>query len=83
MSNEVQQAEEKKAYDVKELVKEVKSQGLEITEEGAKVLIKSTFKWLKESAAISKTPYDDMASVVYPVVEKQILDLAEKINPAD
>lgn len=68
------------AYDIKELVSKFKAKGLDLTEDAAKLLIGSTFEWLKESAVISKTPYDDMASVVYPIIEKQIMEYADKID---
>ena len=74
---------EKKAYDLKLLVEKLKEGGIELLEEEAKVLIKATFAWLTESAVISKTPYDNMAAIVYPQVEGLILDQAEKINPED
>ena len=69
------------AYDVKGLLEILKSQGLEVAEESAKVIIKATFQWLKESAEISENKYDDLAVVLYPQLEKYALEQAEKINP--
>lgn len=69
------------AYDFKGLIEILKSQGLEIAEESAKVVIKATFQWLKESAEISENKYDDLAVVLYPQLEKYALEQAEKINP--
>lgn len=69
------------AYDFKGLIDILKSQGLEIAEESAKVVIKATFQWLKESAEISENKYDDLAVVLYPQLEKYALEQAEKINP--
>lgn len=69
------------AYDFKGLVEILKSQGLEIAEESAKVVIKATFQWLKESADISENKYDDLATVLYPQLEQYALEQAEKINP--
>jgi hypothetical protein len=70
-----------KAYDIKEFVKLVKDEGLELTEEAAKVLNKVTFKWLKLSAEISKTPLDNVLVPFYPLVEAKIEEAADKINP--
>jgi hypothetical protein len=69
------------AYDFKGLIEILKSQGLEVAEESAKVVIKATFQWLKESAEISENKYDDLAVVLYPQLEKYALEQAEKINP--
>lgn len=69
------------AYDVKGLIEILKSQGLEIAEESAKVVIKATFQWLKESAEISENKYDDLTVILYPQLEKYTLKQAEKINP--
>lgn len=40
--------------------------------------------WIKESAMISKTPYDDMAMVILPLIEEKIKKEINKIdgNPA-
>ncbi len=74
---------EKKAYDAKLLLESLKSEGLEIAEESAKILINGIFNWLEESADLSETPYDDMAKVVYPQLKKMAMDKAEEINKAD
>lgn len=72
--------EQPKAYDLKELAKELKSHGLDVAEEGAEAVVKSFFSWVKKSAPLSKTPYDDMAMVIVPQIEKQILALVDKID---
>lgn len=71
---------EKKAYDLKDLAAKCKEKGLDVAEEGAKVLVQSVFEWVKESAALSKTPYDDMVMVVMPQLEKMALSEVDKID---
>lgn len=72
-----------KAYDAKLLLESLKGEGLEIAEESAKILINGIFDWLEKSAELSETPYDDMATVIYPQLKKMALDKAEDINKAD
>tara|TARA_R110000868_G_C10972634_1_gene770646 strand:+ start:27671 stop:27928 length:258 start_codon:yes stop_codon:yes gene_type:complete len=83
MSEENQTEEIKKAYDHKLLLANLKDQGLEIAEESAKILVNGVMDWLEESAELSDTPYDDMASMLYPQLRKMALDKAEDINKAD
>lgn len=72
-----------KAYDLKELLKKLKDQGLELTEEAVKLFVKSLVAWLKESAAISENKIDDIAALGLPELEKLALGLADEINKAD
>ena len=72
-----------KAYDVKELMNKFKDQGLELTEEAAKLVIGSTFDWLGESAIVSENKVDDFLVPVYPIAKRHALDMADKINKAD
>lgn len=69
-----------KAYDLKGLLDELKSSGLEIAEESAKVVIEAVFAWVEKSAKLSATPYDDLALVIAPQIKKYALEQAEKIN---
>ena len=71
-----------KAYDLSGL-DILKSQGIEIAEESAKVVITSVFVWLEQSAALSENKYDDLATVLYPQLKAYALEQAEKINKAD
>ena len=71
---------EKKAYDLKELLAHLKGQGLELAEDAAEKVAKATFDWFKESAAISKNPYDDMALLVLPQIEKMTFGAIDKID---
>lgn len=71
----------KKAYDIKELAKHLKEQGLELAEDAAEKIAKASFAWLKESAAISENKYDDMAvAVALPKMEEEVFKLVDKID---
>jgi hypothetical protein len=69
-----------KAYDLKDLAERMKNIGLPVAEEAVEQAVKEMFKWLKESAVISSTPYDDMAAFIYPQLEELILKQVEKID---
>lgn len=69
-----------RAYDMKDLAMRMKNIGLPVAEEVVEQAVKEMFKWLKESAVISSTPYDDMAAFIYPQLEELILKQAEKID---
>jgi hypothetical protein len=68
------------AYDPKELASRLKGRGLDLAEEGTKIAIEEIFGWVEESAKISATPYDDMATVVLPHLKKFALEQADKID---
>lgn len=72
-----------KAYDIKKLAEKLKAHGIEATEEMAKKLVVELFTWLREAAALSDNPYDDMVVGVIKPLEKMLLDKAEAINPDD
>lgn len=69
-----------KAYDIKGLLEELKSQGLEVAEEAAKVVVVSVFNWLEKSAVMSENKYDDIAVLLYPQLKAYALEQADKIN---
>jgi hypothetical protein len=69
-----------KPYDVSELVNILKSKGLDIAEDAAKIVVESSLEWFKESAKLSATPYDDMALIVLPQVESFIKSAVDKID---
>lgn len=71
------------AYDLKELLNEVKAEGVEVAEESAKALAKGIFSWLKKSADASENKIDDMLKPGYVYAESFVMEQAEKINPAD
>lgn len=72
-----------KAYEVKALFNSVKAELPEIGEETLKVVLKHLFPWLQESAKLSETSVDDWISVAYPMIQAQLVEVAEEINPAD
>ena len=70
-----------KAYDPKELVKVLKSKGLDIAEEAAKELIKGVSEWAQASAKLGQNALvDGIVTVAMPVVEKFALEQADKID---
>lgn len=68
------------AYDVKVLGEKLKARGLDLAEEGAKIVVEEIFAWFEESAKESATPYDDMALVILPKVKELALGLVDKID---
>jgi len=70
----------KNAYDVKELLEIIKGKGLSIAEESAEIVVESVLQWVKESAKLSATPYDDMALIVLPQLEEYIKKAVNKID---
>lgn len=69
-----------KAYDVKDLAKKLQEAGLPIAEQVAELVLDKVLVWLKESAAISKNAYDDIALVLLPVIEEKIKAQINKID---
>lgn len=68
------------AYDLAGLVLKLKGRGLDLAEEGAKIVIEEMMGWLDESATLSATPYDDLLKVIYPQVKAFALATADKID---
>lgn len=69
-----------KAYSVSDLAEKLKSKGLDVAEEGAKVAIESVLEWLEESALKSDNPYDNLLVAVYPIVKQKALEFSDKID---
>lgn len=70
-----------KAYDPKELVKKLKSKGLDILEESAKELIEGVSEWAEESAKLAQHGIvDAVVLVAAPQLKKIGLDVADKID---
>lgn len=67
-------------YDLKVLAARFKSVGLNLTEDAVKSAVKETLGWFVESAKASETPFDDVALIIVPQLEKAALDLADKID---
>jgi len=68
------------AYDLEQLGLVLKAQGLEVLEGAARKSFISVVTWLKQSAAISSTPWDDLAFKFLEQYEKLVL---EKIDGID
>jgi hypothetical protein len=69
-----------KAYDLKDLGAKLKSRGMDVAEEGVKIIIEESCDWFSESAKLSQNPYDDMALVVLPILKSKALEAADKID---
>jgi hypothetical protein len=68
------------AYDVQDLLARFKAAGLDLAEDGAKAAFVAVTAWFKESAKLSATPFDDVALVVLPTLEKTALEALDKID---
>lgn len=64
------------AYDTKALLGAFP----DLAEETVVRVIRHGIKWADKSALLSKTPFDDIARVVYPQLEKELVKLADKID---
>lgn len=69
-----------KAYDLAALLVLLKGRGLDLAEEGAKIVVEEMVNWLEQSAQLSSTPYDDLLLVIYPQLKQMALGLADKID---
>lgn len=70
----------RKAYDVKVLAEKLKKRGLDLAEDAAMIVLEETADWVVESAAISETPFDDVAAVVMPTLKKEAARHIDKID---
>jgi len=68
-------------FDVTDLITKFKGQGLEIAEQGAKIATRAILAWMKESVLLTDNKWDDFFIVVEPMIETELLKLADKINP--
>ena len=69
-----------KAYDLKVLGEKLKARGLDLAEEGAKIVVEEMFSWLEESCKVSPNKYDDLLLVVMPIVKPEIMKQVDKID---
>ena len=69
-----------KAYDLKVLGARLKVKGLIEAEHAALEIYTETKQWITESAIISKTPYDNMALIVFPQLDNLILPVIDGIS---
>lgn len=69
-----------KSYDIKVLGEKLKASGLPIVEESAEIVLIHVIQWVKDSAKLSQNPYDDMALVLMPLIEQNIMKQINKID---
>ncbi len=68
-----------KAYELKDLVSKINIK--EIGEESAKGVASAVLDWLKESAELSATPFDNILIPVLEMAKPKIMEELDKINP--
>ena len=69
-----------KAYDVKVLVEQLKSKGLDIAEDVAAMALVEVLDWVVESAKASNNSYDDLFIAVMPMLKAEMLKQIDKID---
>lgn len=69
-----------KAYDISDLAARLKARGLDLAEEGAKIVIEEASQWLVDSAALSENKLDDIAALGIPQIKELALKYADKID---
>ena len=72
--------EMEKEWDITVLLKQLEIGGLIIAEESAVRVIEVCLTWVKDSAELSENPYDDIVSIVIPVVLKPLNDMVNGIS---
>lgn len=70
----------KEAYDVKSLVAKLQARGLDLAEEGAKIVLDEVLAWVAESADKSETPYDNLIATIFPLLKDEVLKQIDKID---
>lgn len=68
------------AYEVKALVEKLKSKGLDLAEDAAKIVVEETLSWVGEEAVKSENKMDDLLVAIIPVVKHHILSAVDKID---
>jgi len=66
--------------DFKALVEILKGHGLEIAEDAAEQVVKSTLEWLEAEVVKSENKYDDLLLAVLPVLKPMIFKMIDKID---
>lgn len=70
------------SYEVKELVEELKKEGIEAAEGTAIGAVKAVSSWAQKEAAKGEKPIvDAVVLIAAPQLEKVLVELADKINP--
>lgn len=69
-----------KPFEIKALVAKLKDKGLDVAEEGAKLIVESTLDWVQESVLLSPNKVDDFAAVIIPAVKPFVMKALDKID---
>jgi len=69
-----------KAYDLKELGARLKAAGLVESEDLAEQAYQITKQWIKESAVLSETPYDNLVIPFIDQLDALVLPKIDKID---
>lgn len=67
-------------YEGAALLAKLKGRGLDLAEETVKITVEETLNWISESAALSATPFDDIALIVVPKLKELALAATDKID---
>ena len=66
--------------DLKVLADKLKEQGLDLAEDGAKLVVDSVFAWLSEEVIKSENKYDDLLLAILPVLKPLVDKAVDKID---
>lgn len=68
------------AFDVKDLLSRLTTQGLPLTEQAAKLVATSVLDWVSDSIVLTPNKYDDLVLAVVPVIRDFVLKELDKID---
>lgn len=69
-----------KAYDLNELLVELKAKGLDLAEDAAEHVYVAVREWAKKSAIASQNPYDDLAVPFFKQLDQIVMPEIDKID---
>jgi len=69
-----------KAFESKALVEKLKSRGLDVAEEAAKVLVEEVLDWAQASVLMTENKFDDLVAPFIPQVKEAALKAIDKID---
>ena len=69
-----------KPFDTKALAERLKSKGLDIAEEAAKIVVEETLGWVSDSVTMSESKVDDLALAIIPAVKPYIMAQIDMID---
>lgn len=68
------------AYDLKELVAELKARGVDVAEDLAKSAADAVLSWVQKSALASENKFDDLLLPLMEVAKPHIMEQLDKID---